>query len=81
MNPSGQSRSEIIQAWVVLAVMLWLLWWVGSAIYHSHIFWLKMAALFVVGCMLLMGAFIAWLAISQWLDKRRCAREGRPWNP
>jgi apolipoprotein N-acyltransferase len=81
MNEQGRSRSEFIQGCVVLAVMLGLLGWVGSAVWHSDIFWLKVLAVIFVVMFALMGAFIAMMMIAQWLDQRRCAREGREWRP
>ena len=65
----------------VTAGMVAILGWAGSAVYRSHLFWLKVAALAFVGIFLLMGAFIAMMMIAQWRDKRRAAREGREWRP
>ena len=61
--------------------MVLILGWVARWIYRSDLLWLKIVALVFVGLFALMGAFIAWMMIAQWLDKRRCAREGRDWQP
>jgi drug/metabolite transporter (DMT)-like permease len=76
--PRSPSRFE---QWFATLGMVAILAWVGSAVYHSHLFWLKVVALVFVGMFVLMGGFIAWMMSAQWLDKRRCAREGREWRP
>ncbi len=81
MTDPRQSRSEIVQGCIVLLVMLGGLGWLVDAALHSTSFWFKAATAIFCGSVSLWGGIIAWLATCQWLDKRRFAREGRPWPP
>ena len=81
MTAPGRSASGIVQGGIVLAVMAWGLWWLVDAAWHSDRGWFKAGVALLLVPVLLWAAFIAWLASSQWLDKRRCAREGREWRP
>ena len=80
-SPKPQSRSEIVQGCIVAAVMAWGLGWLVDSAWHSSNAWFKVGVAVFLVPMLLWFAFIAWMATCQWLDKRRCAREGRNWEP
>ncbi len=81
MSEPRRSLSEIIQGAAVLVVMLCGLGWLVVAAVRSDSAWFKAAVAVFLVPLLLWAAFIGWLATCQWLDKRRCAREGREWRP
>ncbi len=76
-----QGTQEKVQGAIVLGVMLWGLWKLVRAAMDSGNFWFKAVMVVFLGSLLLWGGIMVWLATCQWLDKRRCAREGRPWQP
>ena len=82
MTDKRQSVSELIQGGVVLAVMVGGLGWLVVAAFRSGNPWFIGAVIaFLLAPLGFAGAFIAMMMTAQWLDKRRCAREGRPWQP
>jgi hypothetical protein len=81
MSEPRRSLPEIVQGTVVLVVMLCGLGWLVVAAVRSDSVWFKATLAAFLVPVLLWVAFIAWMAACQWLDKRRCAREGRAWRP
>ena len=72
---------EVLLGCVVLGGVAWGLWWLTDGATHLVRFWWTLASVFFIVPAILYAGFFAYIVISHSLDKRRCARAGRPWQP
>ncbi len=81
MKKPLESGFELLLGCVVLGGMAWGLWWLTDGAAHPARFWWTVASVFFIVPAILYAGLFAFIVIHHYLDKWRCAREGRPWEP